>query len=280
MVNRLNTNSASLIRSCFMNANPSAYCCAAGGGTSLATAAFAGAAAFADAAAAAEVPGAGAGEPVAAGGDTSRAAGDSSARGSLWQAATSTSTLRLTNRFDQRLTEFHLAITAWVKLRQRRKAPLHPLIVGAVLGSRRIHFMQFDCLFLEGEGLFLQQHVVLFQFVLREILRTLRTHQVLSQLSIEFSAFECRGRGHVGNLVIGGLRVRLERRLHRLALFGQGFLEGRDELDAHELFACGCRERQSRLCRQCPAAIRACSARRSVGGDDLLEPVIAAVQIA
>jgi len=85
--------------------------------------------------------------------------------GALWQAASSASAPRLTNRFDQLLTDFHLAVTAWIELRQRGVALLHPLIVGAVLGSRCVDFVQFDRLLLEREGLLLEQYVVLLQFV-------------------------------------------------------------------------------------------------------------------
>ena len=42
--------------------------------------------------------------------------------------------------------------------------------------------MQLDRLLLEREGLLLEQHVVLLQFVLRQPLRALRAHQILAQL--------------------------------------------------------------------------------------------------
>src|SRR5260370_29935922 len=85
--------------------------------------------------------------------------------GALWQAASSASAPMLTNRFDQLLTDFHLAVTAWIELRQRGVALLYPFIVGAVLGSRCVDFVQFDRLLLEREGLLLEQYVVLVQFV-------------------------------------------------------------------------------------------------------------------
>src|SRR5580658_4894703 len=99
--------------------------------------------------------------------------------GALWQAASIASRLALTNRFDQLLTDLHLAVTAWIELRQRGEALLHPLIVGAVLRPRRVDFVQFDGLLLERESLLLEQHVVLFQFVLGKILGPLGAHQVL-----------------------------------------------------------------------------------------------------
>src|SRR5271170_7877772 len=83
--------------------------------------------------------------------------------GALWQAASIASTLALTNRFDQLLTDLHLAVTAWIELRQRGEALLHPLIVGAVLRPRRVDFVQFDGLLLERESLLLEQYVVLLQ---------------------------------------------------------------------------------------------------------------------
>src|SRR5260221_10072241 len=113
-----------------------------------------------------------------------RAGACESSRGVLWQAARRIRQLRLTNRFDQRLTEFHLAVTAWIELCQGRETLLHPLIVGAVLGARGVDFMQFDRLLLERKCLLLEQHVVLFQLVLGKILRALRTHQVLAQLTV------------------------------------------------------------------------------------------------
>src|SRR5450631_3819008 len=144
-----------------------------------------------------------------------------SSRGVLWHAASRISPLRLTNRFDQRLTEFHLAVTAWIELCQGRETLLHPLIVGAVLGSRGVDFMQFDRLLLERKCLLLEQHVVLLQLVLGKILRALRTHQVLAQLPIELRALESCCSGDLGYLVVGRLSVGFERRLHRLALFRQ-----------------------------------------------------------
>src|SRR5882672_562501 len=69
--------------------------------------------------------------------------------GALWQAASSASAPALTNRFDQLLTDFHLAVPAWIELRERSEALLHPLIVGALLGPRGVDFMQFDRLLLE-----------------------------------------------------------------------------------------------------------------------------------
>src|SRR6266404_625031 len=165
-----------------------------------------------------------------------RAGACESSRGVLWQAARRISPLRLTNRFDQWLTDLHLAVTAWIELCQGRETLLHPFIVGALLGSRGVDFMQFDRLFLERKCLLLEQHVVLFQLVLGKILRALRTQQVLAQLTVQLCALERRCCGDLGYLVVGRLSVSFERRLHRLALFRQRFLQRRNEFDAYEVF--------------------------------------------
>src|SRR5271155_612217 len=86
--------------------------------------------------------------------------------GALWQAASIARHPTLTNRFDRLLTDLHLAVTAWIELRQRGEALLHPFIVGAVLRPRGVDFVQFNGLLLERESLLLEQYVVLLQFVL------------------------------------------------------------------------------------------------------------------
>src|ERR1017187_10861473 len=98
----------------------------------------------------------------------------------------------LMNRFDQLLTDFHLAVTAWIELRKRAKALLHPLVVGAVLGARGIHFVQFNRLLLERKGLLLEQHVVLLQLLFGKILWPFRAHQILGQLAVQFSPLVSR----------------------------------------------------------------------------------------
>src|SRR3984957_14512153 len=205
-----------------MSCNACAYCCAARSGTG--TCAAAGAAA--PGAAAPGATAAGATPPAPAGAFAAPApapaavfaaapafvvagcagAGARDARGgALWHAASSARHPKLTNRFDQLFTNFRLAVTAWIELRQRREALLHPFIVGAVLSARRIDFVQFDCLLLEREGLFLEQYIVLLQFVLGQILGPLGAHQVLAELAVQFGALESCRSGHVGHLVVEGL---------------------------------------------------------------------------
>src|SRR6185437_408593 len=178
------------------------------------------------------------------------------------------------DRLDHLFADFRLAVTARIQLRERGKAFLYPFIVGAVLGACRVDFVQLDRLLLEGKRLLLQQYVVLFQFVLGQILRPLRTHQVLAELAIQFGALEGGRRGHSGHLVIDRLLVGLECRFHGLAFLGERFLEGNDQLDALEFLARRYRQRQRRLGRQGPAAIGAGGARGAIRRNDVLEPVV------
>ena len=165
-------------------------------------------------------------------------------------------------------------------MRQRVEALLHPFIVGPVLGARRVHFMQFDRLLLEGKSLFLEQYVVLLQFVFVQISRPLRTHQVLAQLTIQLGALEGRRRRDVGHLVVGRLLVGLERSFHGLAFLGQRFLERHHEFDALEFLAQRGRQCQGGLRRQGPAAIGARRARGAIRGNDVLQPIIPSRRIA
>src|ERR1700736_5455888 len=219
MTNSLSSSSASVLRPDFMSCRACAYCWVARSGIAAASTGVAppavppgapacvAAAAFAlDGAPAARSTGAGALNALG---------------GALWQAASNASAPALTNGFDQLLTDFHLAVAAWIELRQRTKALLHPLIVGAVFGSRGIDLVQFDRLLLEREGLLLEQYVVLLQFLLGQFLRPLRAHQVLAQLAIQFGTLEGRCGSDVGHLVVGRVLIGLERRLHRLAFLGQ-----------------------------------------------------------
>jgi len=63
------------------------------------------------------------------------------ALGVLPHAANSAGTAMLANRFDQLLTDFHLAVAAWIELRQRVEALLYPFVVISVLRSRSVHLM-------------------------------------------------------------------------------------------------------------------------------------------
>src|SRR5271168_5592469 len=257
-----------------MSCSACAYCCAARTGIGMGSPAGTPTAAAAGAADAAALPGA-----LLWPGAATGAAPCEGRTGAWWHAASSANAAKLTNRFDQLFTDFHLAVAAWVELRERSKALLHPFIIGAVLGPRGVYFMQFYGLLLERESLLLEQHVVLLQFVLVEIFWPLRTNQILAELAVQFRALEGRRRGDFGDLVIGSRLVRLERSLHCLALLGEGFFERRHQFDASEFVANrGC-ERQGRLGREGPAAVGARRARGAIGGDDLPQPIIAAAVV-
>src|SRR5579871_231782 len=198
--------------------------------------------------------------------------------GALWQAARSASApapMSLTNGFDQLFTLLHLAIATGIELRERCEALLHPLIVIPVLGTRCIHLVQLDRLLLEWKRLLFEQHVVLLELVLGEILRPLGAHDILAELPIELGALERRRRRHLGHLIVRRLLISLEGRLHRLALLRERLLEGRHQLDAHERLPRGGRERQRRTRCERLAAVGACGTRGTVGGDDLAQPAIA-----
>src|SRR5580692_9313674 len=156
MASCLNSSSASALRPAFMSCNAWSYCCAARAGTGMGSAAGAligapGAAAVAlpvPLPAALGVPAvlpllatlpALAACPAPLAGWLADGAGAGARAGNTcawWHAASIASAARLANRFDQLFTDFHLAVAAWVELRERSKALLHPFIVGAVLGSR------------------------------------------------------------------------------------------------------------------------------------------------
>ncbi len=89
-------------------------------------------------------------------GESTGVAARDACNGALWQPASNATAHALTNRFDLGFTDFHLAVAAWIELRQRGKALLHPLIVNALLGPRRVDFMQFDGLLLERKCLLLE----------------------------------------------------------------------------------------------------------------------------
>src|SRR5271170_6872016 len=243
-----------------MSCSACAYCCAARTGIGMGSPAGTPTAAAAGAADAAALPGA-----LLWPGAATGAAPCEGRTGAWWHAASSANAAKLTNRFDQLFTDFHLAVAAWVELRERSKALLHPFIIGAVLGSRGVQFVQLDGLLLERESLFLQQHVVLLQFVLVEIFWPLRADQVLAQLPVQFRALEGCRCSNLGDLVIGGCLVTLERSLHGLAFLGERLFERRHQFDAFELFASrGCKAKGC-LGREGAAAIGARSARRAIG---------------
>src|ERR1700683_2715275 len=112
-----------------MSCRACAYCCAASSGTGAGVAA---------APATGGTPASGACAPACA---------CPAAAGSCWygdvpaQPASKASAPALANRFDQLLTDFHLAITAWIELRECGKALLHPFVVSTVLDPRSVELM-------------------------------------------------------------------------------------------------------------------------------------------
>src|SRR5664279_2605355 len=122
------------------------------------------------------------------------------------------------DRIDDSFAHFALAVAHRAQLAQRVEAALDPLVVDAVAGAVGVELMQLGRLFLEREGLLLEQHVVLLELDLGELLRPLRCHQGLSEVAVDRGDAVGRGSRHVGHAIVGGDRVRLERLLHLLLL--------------------------------------------------------------
>ncbi len=133
----------------------------------------------------------------------------------------------------------------------------------------RVDLVQLGRLLLERECLFLEQHVVLVELDLGELLRPLRRHQRLAEVAVDGGDAVGRGGRDVGDAVLGGDRVRLQRLIHLLLLELELALQGLDQRDlairlGHRL---GHRQRRGR--GEVAGAVGTCRAAGLVGGEDL-----------
>ena len=91
---------------------------------------------------------------------------------------------------------------------QTRVTGPHPLVIDAIASPFGVDAVQIDGLLLEGKGLLLEQHVVLFRLIRIQIPRPLRGQQVAAQLVVEIRRLEGGRRGDLCNAIVGGLRHR------------------------------------------------------------------------
>src|SRR6185437_6924468 len=137
---------------------------------------------------------------------------------------------RLADRIDHSQADFGLAVAHRPHLAQRIEAALDPLVVDARGSAMGVGLVELGGLLLERECLFLEQHVVLLELGLGEVLRPLGRHQRLAEVAVDRGDLVGGGGGHVGHAVGGSELVGLQRLFHPLLLQAQLALQRLDEL--------------------------------------------------
>src|SRR6185437_8656466 len=119
------------------------------------------------------------------------------------------------------LRQLRLAVTGGFELGQRLEALLYPLVIHAILGPSRIQLVRLDGLLFERKHLLLEQRVVLLELLAFEILRALRSQEILRERAVQLRDLIRRSGRDLRDVVFGSLLVSLHRCIQRLALGDQ-----------------------------------------------------------